>query len=123
LSTEERARRGNDIGGDRAGRTQSGNRHRSPRRGSSHQIQLEEGVEGVGATILPQASAVEATRAGRNGWPVATVTRVRRGAREGEGELEEPTQVLAGWVRPSRVDWARPMGQSPVPNQIQNFKF
>jgi hypothetical protein len=29
-----------------------------------------------------------------------------------------PTQVLAGWVRPSRVSWAGPMGQSPFTNPI-----
>jgi hypothetical protein len=29
------------------------------------------------------------------------------------------TQVLAGWVRPSRVGWAGPMGQSPFANSIQ----
>jgi hypothetical protein len=30
-----------------------------------------------------------------------------------------PTQVLAGWVRPSRGGWAGPMGQSPSANSIQ----
>jgi hypothetical protein len=42
------------------------------------------GVEGVEATVLPQASAAEATGAGRNGRAMVVVARVHRGAREGE---------------------------------------
>jgi hypothetical protein len=51
---QERARRGieSEVTGDGGNRGESN--PRSPRRGNSHQIQLEEGVEGVGATDLPR---------------------------------------------------------------------
>jgi hypothetical protein len=101
---------------------------RSPRRGSSHQFQLEEVVEEVGATVLPKR------RRRRPPVMVGMVGRRRRWfrvcqrAQGGEGERVRglgwvgwPTQTRAGLVQPGQVGWLGLMGQSPFV-QI-NFKF
>jgi hypothetical protein len=68
---QERARQGikSEAIGD--GENRGETTHRSTRRGSSHRFQLEEVVEGVGATVLPQASVAEAIGVGQNGRSMA----------------------------------------------------
>jgi hypothetical protein len=75
---------------------------------------LEEGVEGVEATVLPQASAAEVTGAGRNGRAMAAVIRVsrslerKRGGERGLGwvGLTDPDPSRFGSTEPGGLVWA-----------------
>jgi hypothetical protein len=93
---------------------------RSRRRGGDHRIQLEEGVEGIEATILPKVAAAEIAGGGRNRRATARAIRVRERARERERVgavltvwvgLTDPAGRLGFW--PARVGWAETNGLWP----------
>jgi hypothetical protein len=108
------------------GETQGETSHRSPRRGSTHQIQLEERVEDVEAQRLPQVAVAEFARGEQERRAMAAAIRVRqsivgkRGVREGLGwvGLTDPDPSRLGST--SQVGWVGPVGQGPLAylNQI-----
>jgi hypothetical protein len=99
---------------------------RSPRRGNSHRIQLEEGVEGVEATDLPRCrrrkspelAGMLGRRRRRLGF--ARAPRGREGERvgAGQGRFDRPRPEPV-WFNQARWAGLGLMGQSPFSNQIQ----
>jgi hypothetical protein len=101
-----------------------GDRRRRKLRGNHPQISLKRklpsnpiggGVEGVGVTVLPQASAAEANGAGRNGRATAAAINVRPSLARKRGEergrlgwvgLTDPDPSRVGSIKPGGLVWA-----------------